>query len=301
MSRFLISICLSLLWLPTLSGASPDRKTPEMRVECRLRNSVVYERQPFTFVVTLVSSTPDVAFANVVRAPELNKGVFTSINKVDRPGAAYEEVAGGKTFYCFPLEAYVVTMAEKGNFQLAGGEYSIGVSYPTVVNDPFWGPVRTSEVKKFLVSVEKCRFKVKSLPSPPSDVHFSGSVGQFSIETIVPRGDIVVNEEATAFVVLRGKGMIAEATMPEYRDAFKSQVKLKSVSESRSSALENGELVTELTLECTFIPTAREDARIDEIIFGYFDPVDGKYKTAKSKPVEIVVKSSTSKRDSMSI
>lgn len=278
-----------------------DADAVDLSIECRMEPAEIYERQPASLVVTLRSSTPDIAFADVVTPPSLIKGEYATFQKVSPAGNAYKEVVEGKTYYCFPLEASVITMADKGSYTIDGGEYTIGVAYPVVVNDPFWGPRRSTEVKRFNVPVKKKSFKVRDLPNPPDTIDFSGSVGHFTIETVIPRGDIFVNEEATAIVVLRGSGMIADATMPEYRDAFKNGVKLKSVSESRNAVYDNGEMISELQLECTFIPTQRDNVEIGEILFSYFDPDTGEYSVARSSPVKIEVKSSTSKRESLSI
>lgn len=278
-----------------------DADAVDLSIECRMEPAVIYERQPASLVVTLRSSSPDIAFADVVTPPSLIKGEYATFQKVSPAGNAYKEVVDGKTYYCFPLEASVITMADKGSYTIGGGEYTIGVAYPVVVNDPFWGPRRSTEVKRLNIPVKKKSFKVRDLPNPPDSIDFSGSVGQFTVETVIPRGDIFVNEEATAIVVLRGTGMIADATMPEYRDAFKNGVKLKSVSESRNAVYDNGKMISELQLECTFIPTQRDNVEIGEILFSYFDPDTGAYSVARSSPVKIEVKSSTSKRESLSI
>lgn len=286
-----------------MSASEVGRNTadPEFSIECRMDPQTFYERQPVPMVVTLISSTPNIALAEVRSAPSLTKGEFASVQKVSPAGSAYKEVSGGKTYYCFPLEAYMVTMSDKGKYEIGGGEYEIGVSFPAVVNDPFWGKRRTSVVKRFSVPVDKRMFNVKSLPTPPASVDFSGSVGKFTIETVVPRGDIFVNEEAVAVVVLRGTGMIADSTLPEYRNAFRNGVRLKSISESRDAAYDNGQMISELSLECTFIPDVRDGVEIGEVTFCYFDPEAGEYRTARSAPVRIDVKSTTSKRESISI
>lgn len=281
---------------------SPDvDSTPDLSVELRVSSDVCYEQQPVSLVLTLVSSTPDVAFADVVKSPELKKGEFSSVQRVSPAGRPYEEEISDRKYYCFPIETYLVTLSDKGKYEVDGGECSIGITYPIVIDDPFWGRRRSSEVRRFSVPVKKASLKVRELPSAPSGIDFSGSVGRFSIETVIPKGDIFINEEATAIVVLKGTGMIAESTLPEYRDAFKSGMKLKSVSESRDISFENGEMVSELYLECTFIPVAKDDVVIGEVTFDYFDPLAGEYRTARSKPVRVEVKSTTSKRERLAV
>lgn len=299
---------LAALLLPLLSPAqrndradSEEFEKPELSIECRLATQDFYERQPVAMVLTLVSSTPNIQFADPVSLPKLKKGSFDTFQTITPAGNAYEEKVGGKTRYCFPLNAYMITLADKGKYELEGGEYRVGVYFPVVVRDPFWGSRRSRKVVDYTVSVEKESFKVKGLPPIPDNIDFSGSVGEFTIETVVPPGDIFLDEEATAYVILRGSGMIAESTLPEYRDAFKDGVKLKSVTESRDEGHADHKMMSEIRLECTFIPTERDNAWIGEATFDYFNPVTKKYETARSKPVKVNVKSSTARRDSMSI
>lgn len=274
---------------------------PELFIECVLNEKKVYERQPVTATVTLFSSTRDVESARMVSEPSFAGNSNAAIRPVLLKENAYRKQIDGKEFICFPLKTLVLTFDEKGTYELAGGRYRIGVEFPVVVNDPFWGRVRSSELKEFDVPVKKCKIKVNSLPNPGKNETFSGSVGRFSLETVLPAGDIFVNEEAVVYILLRGTGSIADSVLPEYRKAFGENIKLKSVSESKDESFENGNLVSELRLECTFIPQQSGELTIGETFFDYFDPDSGKYVRISSKPVGVRVKSSVSKRESLSI
>lgn len=278
-----------------------DTDNPELYIECVFSQQNVYERQPVTVSVTLFSSTPNVESAHAISEPGLSKNSFATLQQVQYAGNAYRKTADGKEYYCFPLKTFVFTIDEKGNYELSGGMYKIGVSFPVIINDPFWGRVRSSEVREFDVPVKKCSFKVKSLPKPAGGEAFSGSVGKFTLKSILPKGDIFVNEEATVYIVLRGTGMIAESVLPEYRNAFGNELRLKSVSESRDEGYDDGRLVSELRLECTFIPQQSGELTIGETYFDFFDPDAGKYVRVTSDPVTVKVKSTVSKRESLSI
>lgn len=306
MKRSLITIFMVAL-IPLLAmsqrvGERTKVPAPELSIEYVMDTDNFYVGQPVPVVVTLRSSTPDVVSADKSEPLLLRKGSFDTFQLIDPAGASYRKLEGGKTWFYFPIEAYMITMAESGRYEFAEGEYEIGVSYPVVRHDPFWGNVRSNKVENFNVKTGKKSFKVKSLPNPPSEMDFSGSVGEFTIETVVPSGDIYLGEEATAYIVLRGSGMIAERVLPEYRDAFKNGVRLKSISEWRDEGHDHhGGMMSELRLECTFIPTDRDNAVIGEATFDYFDPYAGKYRTARSKPVKIDVKSTVSKREHIDI
>ena len=279
-----------------------DNDALELKVECVMPEHEFFEGQPVPITITLFSTTADVAFANPRSLPALSGGEFTTRQTISPAGHAYEKTIDGKVWYCFPLASYMVTFDEKGRYEYGGGSYIVGVNFPDVVNDPFWGRIRTNRVEEFNVNVNKTRFRVKSVPAPPTGIDYSGSVGTFTLETVVPEGDIYLGEEATAYIILKGTGMIAESTLPEYRDCFTKGVKLKSLSESRDEGHDTmGRMLSEIRLECTFIPTDRESAEIGEARFDFFNPNTGKYETIKSKPVKIKVKSTASKRETMAI
>lgn len=275
----------------------------ELSVEFVMPNGDVYERQPFPVFVTLKSTSPDIASANILSDFHLKKGEFSTFQTIENPGAAYTRREGKKMYYYFPLKAYMVSFTDKGTYEFTGGEYSIGIAYPVMVNDPFWGPVRSQQVKERNVSAASAKIKVKSLPDIVPGETFSGSVGKFSIETIVPKGDIFIDEDAVAYVVLRGRGMIESATLPQYKNAFTHGMKLKSVSESREESFdhETNEMVSEIHLECIFVPSEMDSVEIGEITFDYFDPDSKQYKTARSEPVKVTIKSSASKKESIEI
>lgn len=302
MKKILFLIIFCLYAYPLAISANKDKEnTPELFVECLLNATNCYERQPIPAVITLFSSTPDVVKANLICEPRLNKGEFATFQPIKPAGSPYTVKRNDKIYYCIPLSAFMFSMPEKGKFSLEGASYNIGIQIPTIYNDPFWGPIRSRKVEEYKVNMKKVSFSVKTLPVPPSDFDFSGSVGNFTIKTIIPQGDIVINEPSTAIIVLKGTGMIAENTMPVYIDAFKDGLSLKSVQESRTAAYDKGKMVSELHLECTFIPTRIEDCKIGEIYFDYFDPDSGKYVRASSQPVSITVKSSVTKRQHMEI
>lgn len=292
-------ICLISAFFLNAFGQKNDEPQLFVKIETQLPN--IYVNQSFPFTVTLFSSTPDIAFANRSSSIRLNKGGFDILKRVENAGPAYKKEINGKSYFCFPLESYMASFATKGNYEISEGPYEIGVSFPVIYNDPFWGRMRSSEVKTYNVDVKNCSVKVKSLPNPPSGFSYSGSIGNFTIETVLPKGNIYVNEEAIAYIIIKGKGTISSSSLPEYRSAFENGLTLKSISESRGEYFEQGQLVSELRLECSFIPNESVNIEIGSISFGYFDPFAGKYKTAVSEPVKIDVKSSVNKKEKISI
>lgn len=278
-----------------------DAAKPTLYIEYSTDNPVTYVGQEVSVTLTLCSSDPDVAYADSRQNVSLKNGSFESIKKIDRRSKAFRKEEKGVQLYCFPLETYVVSFAKSGNYEFSERTFEVGISYPVIINDPFWGRVQSSDIKNYSVPVKKFSIKVKDLPRPPAGSHFSGAVGDFSIETVVPKGDIFINEEAVAYIIVKGTGHFESSTLPEYRNAFSDGMKLKSVSENRSEYIENGKLISEIRLECTFIPEREQDLKIGKVSFDYFNVKTGKYTMIESSPVEVTIKSSISKRDRITI
>lgn len=292
-------LILNILMIAFCGYAAEEK--PVLAIECEVAAKSIYVGQAVPVSVVLISSSPDIEYANPSGILSLKNGKFDYFKRFNSHARAYSKEEKGQKLYYFPLENYIISFDKKGNYEITDRFFDVGVAYPVIINDPFWGRVRSSEVKSFDVPMNKLQIKVKDLPNPPSNFNFSGAVGEFNVETIVPKGDIFVNEEATAYIIVRGKGKIENSAMPQYRAAFSDGLKLKSVSESRNEFLENGELVSEIRLECTFIPERDINLKIGKAKFDYFNPLTGKYSTAESSPVEVKIKSTVSKKDKISI
>lgn len=270
-------------------------------MEWKIDSSKVYEHQPVTATVTLLSESPDISFVNRISNPEVENAGFEMIRNVRVPSNPARRQIDGKSYYEFPVDAFVFSLSEKGNWLIKAPAYRVGVAERVIVEDPFWGRIPSTRTKSVDLSPKDIKLKTISVPDARKGEGFSGSVGEFKVETVIPKGDIFVGEEATAIVVVSGPGFIAESVMPEYRSAFDHSMRLKSVSESRSEKLVDGKYFSELTLEITFIPESRLNLEIGPVSFDFFNPVSGHHETVRSQPLPVKVGSSTSRRDKIEI
>ena len=291
---WLVSGCINIAYC-----ASNSTKDVFMTAELDMKD--VFAGQPAVASIYLYSNNPSVSFLNPITEPSLVKGDFQFLRKVDIRNRAIRVKIGNEDYFKYPIESFVFSVAENGKNGFIAPQYEIGIDEDVVIRDPFWGNVRTSKTNKYIIKPDEVKFKINNLPSPQSSSHFSGSMGDFKISTFLPPGDIFIGEEATAYVTVSGNGILAESVMPEYRSAFSDGLKLKSVSENRNEKFVNSKLVSELTLEITFIPENHDNLQIGPISFDYFDPSDRKYKIIKSDSVDVKVKSSTSRRSHIEI
>lgn len=295
---------LLLIGTPSTGAESETRRNGDSRgdagymaLEIRPLTGNPYEGQPVAVEVALVTDRNDISGVESIGTLTAGNGDFLSFQTVDNPGNTVIVEREGRRLYSIPLAVTVVAFEESGKYKLISPGYKVALPQYRVVRDPIWGSRRVRELSVADLRPVTTNLKVKALPNPPKDMDFSGSVGEFEIETRMHRATPVAGEDNTVFIILRGSGLIAELTMPQYKGAFPPDLNLKSVSESRRGFYDHGKLISELTLECTFTPGHSGEFEIGEVWFDYFDPVTGKYARAKSDPVAVSVKSSVVRRN----
>lgn len=291
-----VSISLSVAFAESIEYSEDD-----FSIECSIDNSVPYERESCKLMLSLISPTREIAGVTEYMPPALDKGEFSFVSKAQSTRRIEQFDKNGKIFYKIPIGDFIFSISEKGKYTLKDGVYEIRIAYPVIVNDPFWGKVRTTRSQSYRIPINRFSFKVKALPMIDKNTCFSGAVGNFEVKTIVPPGDIIVNEEATAVIIVSGDGIIPEQNLPEYRDAFADKVKLKSVTENRNAYIDKGKMVSTLELECSFIPLECGNLEIGEVEFEFFNPETGKYIRRKSQPVKFKSNSSIIRKESIEI
>lgn len=276
------------------AGFSANKEN-DMFVKCELNKTEFYAHECVCATVWLYSVDGDIAYVNELESPSLKRGEFSHLSRLSQSPKAHKENIRGVDYFVFPLSSYIFTMADGGKYQMINGEFEIGINVPVIYNDPFYGRIRGVETRSHRVQMSPVAFKVKSLPPVQYNMTFSGAVGEFEVKTIVPHGDIIVNEDASLLIVVKGKGLLGSDILPEYREAFGNGNKLKSFTERNDSFFDGKDIVSELEMECEFVPTDIKNCEIGVIRFGYFNPKSGKYEIAESEPVKIDVKSSAVK------
>ncbi len=290
--RYMIWIMMAILCHHTAFSANSDGN---MFVKCEFNKTEFYAHECVCATIWLYSVDADIAYVNELSSPSLKKGEFSYLSRLSHSPKAHRENVRGTEYFVFPLSSYMFTMSNEGKYQMINGEFEIGINIPVVYDDPFYGRVRGMETRSQIVRMSPSGFKVKPLPPIKNDMTFSGAVGEFEVKTIVPEGDIIVNEDASLIIIVKGRGFIGPDILPEYKEAFGNGNKLKSFTDRSNSFYDGKDIVSELELECEFVPNDINNCEIGVIRFGYFNPKSGKYEVAESEPVRIDVKSSAVK------
>lgn len=262
-----------------------------VRLAWDAKNISLYRHEPVTITLYLWCEDDNLLGWEESKPSKLDKGEFSYIShaKIFNNPEIREE--NGKKWRIYPIDSFVITLDKEGKNKLSGGEYSIDIAVPEVIRDKFQRERQVYRRQRMSVPVEPLFFSVKALPKNDDGKSFSGAIGNYSITVDIPPGDIYVDEEAIAIINVRGEGWINEQILPEYRGAFGKGTKLKSINEYRNKYLENGKLVSEIQLECIFIPTSLTESIIGEVSMEFFNPKNHKYTQVKSTPVPVKVSS----------
>lgn len=261
----------------------------------------LYHQEPVVLTIYLWTPEIEVRGVSASKSPVLDKGEFASIQRADVTSRARVVEKDGRRWYVYPIDSYAITMSQSGKYNFRNGRYMVDISVPTLYDDPFWGRIQTMQTQRIELPVQPLEIEVVPLPDTKGSAEFSGAVGVFDVSVTVPPGDIFLNEDALAIITVKGPGWLNEQVLPEYHSAFGNGTKLKSFSEERRQYLENGRLVSEVQMECTFIPTSRKDAKIGKVRLSFFNPETGTYQTVESEEVTVDVKSIADKSQIHSI
>ncbi|MDE7412516.1 MAG: hypothetical protein K2N05_01820 [Muribaculaceae bacterium] len=260
-----------------------------------------YAGQAVLVSFNLYSKDSDIAYADRSTSLSLENKPHEFLSRLDSDSRGRRVLVDGTEYVVYPLEKYVVSFSEKANYNFSGDEFEVGVNQPVIYEDPFWGRRRGYKRENITVPVDEFGINVKARPKANEGENFSGAIGKYSIVTSIPPGDIILESPATAVIRVKGKGILDEKILPEYREAFEGgTVRLKSMSEKRKLYFDGKDVISELILNCEFVPLEM-DAEIGEVTFSFFNPESGKIEKVVSNPTKVNVMSITSKFEPVEI
>ena len=290
-SRVVLFIFLSVAFISNAAGKIVDND--EFIITAEFDKKEYFSNESGLLTIWLYTTNPNLNGFEEISPVSVDKGEFAYFAKVNEMPRATHRKIKDKEYAAYPLGVYAIMFKNDGKYAINAGSYRLSVNEPVVVRDPFWGTVRTHRSEFVDVQGEKTRVKVKKLPMVEGITSFSGAVGNYKIEVTIPRGEIIINEPATAIITIEGEGLIGDDTMPDYHDSFKQGCVLKSVSDSNDYLYNGRCVVSRKVLECEFIPTDIKNCLISPVEFSFFNPKSGKYEILRSEPVSVNVKSST--------
>jgi len=284
---FILSVFLASVFPVCSHGKGKDASSPFL--ESRIEREKVVEGERLIYEVVLFTPDADLAGVETVVPP-----VFSPLpHKHSSPDSGLGKTTrNGKDYYTAVIDRYFVGFNEKGRFPVKGGMYRLGINHTVQVNDHFWGPSLRNRVEVIELRAPDVEVKVSALPEKGKPRFFSGAVGDFQINAVLPSGKIRAGEDAYMIVSVSGDGDLAESALPEIRKIFPDGLQFKSMTDSRSHYVKNGRLGSELEIEVVFLPKKSGSFTVDGLEFQFYNSRLGRYEKSVAPPLVIEVEES---------
>lgn len=277
--KFFFIFSLLFLTLPALA----KEESPDIKIEAKIAKSG-YIGEVFVYEVSLKSTSPDISNVRILKNANFPEGVRVINGAVNnnRPETIKEK---GKTYYRWTIHRSFLIPSTAGKKSIGDAKYVVFIPHEKMVYHGFWGPRRTVEYEEVAVECKGTVFKVNPLPAGSRKSDFSGCVGSFKMEGWFPPGKITTGREAYAIFSISGTGSLTDIKIPNISKLFGNGCRLKEVDQSEEQSQRNGQLFSEVTLTCRFIPES-EDFRIEPLTLQFFNPDDGKYYETGSEALQ---------------
>lgn len=286
-------VVLALIAFPALGKKSNEPSQPFL--ETKVNREKAVEGEVLIYEVVLYSPEPNIAGLQLSRNPQFS-GLPVSRSAAD--SHLGESVRNGHRYFTAIIDRFFIDATQAGKYKLAGGAYDIGYSRQVTMQDPFWGPYVTEKVDVTTLDAPDVTVRISALPDKDKPRDFSGAVGDFSVEVILPTGELHPGDGAFAIVTISGEGDLSEASLPNVRSIFPPELQFHSMTENRNHFVKDGKVGSEIEIECTFTPQEEGSFEIGECSFSFYNPVTRKYQRAVSDPVQVDVSASKSSDNS---
>lgn len=145
---------------------------------------------------------------------------------------------------------------------------------------------RFGDVRTEVFSAPSRPLRVVPLPDEGRPADFSGLVGHFEVTATASATDVQVGDTVTLEVVVRGDGPLAGFALPPLPgDGFR----VYDDQPAAEAKLVDGAYVASATFKRAIVPQVPGRLTLPGVEVAYFDPTAGRYVTASTEPLELVV------------
>ena len=246
----------------------------------------VYKGEPLRVTFKLYERVPVVGY-NDVKFPSFN-GFWAQELNTDN-ARRQRETFNGKVYETLVAKEYLLYPQQAGTLVIEPAELTAvaQVVVPGRRNvDPFFGggPDFVNVPRK--VQSPRINIAVKPLPAG-APASFSGAVGSFTMDAVLPQERLAANSAATYTVKISGTGNLTFVQAPKLTlPASFEQYNVKTTESINTSA---AGISGYRQFEYPFIARAEGTYEVEPVEFSYFDPSRMQYMTLRSRPLELEI------------
>lgn len=276
---FLISI------FAVASSAAKEREAT-VYLETRVSRDKVTEGENIVYEVVLFTPTPSVEGIELASFPDF-QGIEVSRSAPDSKLTTVE--IKGQPYYTAVVDRYFLRFPDKGKFSIKGPSYNLGLVRQQEYYDPFWGRSIGNVIDRVALTAPDVSVRVTPLPERGRPAAFSGAVGDFEISTAFAEESLRNGEDALMVVTISGTGNLNGVALPDIPSLLPDGIQFKSMTDALAHYIKDGELGTEVEIECVVMPKREGKFVVDSLSFNFYNPATGKYMTVTAPSVEIEV------------
>ena len=246
----------------------------------------VFKGEPLRVTFKLYERVPVVGY-NDVKFPSFNGFWAQELNTEN--ARRERETFNGKVYETLVAKEYLLYPQQAGTLVIEPAEIT-AVAQVIIQSrrslDPFFGGGHDFVNVPRKVQSPRINVTVKPLPAG-APASFSGAVGSFTMDAVLPPDRLAANSAATYTVKISGTGNLTFVQAPKLTlPASFEQYNVKTTESINTSA---SGISGYRQFEYPFIARAEGAYDLEPIEFTYFDPQRVQYVTLKSKPLTLEI------------
>ena len=246
----------------------------------------VFKGEPLRVTFKLYERVPVVGY-NDVKFPSFNGFWAQELNTEN--ARRERETFNGKVYETLVAKEYLLYPQQAGTLVIEPAEIT-AVAQVIIQSrrslDPFFGGGHDFVNVPRKVQSPRINVTVKPLPTG-APASFSGAVGSFTMDAVLPQERLAANSAATYTVKISGTGNLTFVQAPKLTlPASFEQYNVKTTESINTSA---AGISGYRQFEYPFIARAEGTYEVEPVEFSYFDPSRMQYMTLKSKALELEI------------
>ena len=246
----------------------------------------VFKGEPLRVTFKLYERVPVVGY-NDVKFPSFNGFWAQELNTEN--ARRERETFNGKVYETLVAKEYLLYPQQAGTLVIEPAEIT-AVAQVIIQSrrslDPFFGGGHDFENVPRKVQSPRINVTVKPLPAG-APASFSGAVGSFTMDAVLPPDRLAANSAATYTVKISGTGNLTFVQAPKLTlPASFEQYNVKTTESINASA---AGISGYRQFEYPFIARAEGTYDVEPVEFSYFDPARMQYMTLRSRPLELEI------------
>ena len=271
--------------------STTEHRSPESRIgkddvliRLKVSDSDVYKGESIRASLVLYTRI-NIDQVENVELPQFND--FWS-QELSFDNAPSREEYNGRIYETYKIAEYMLSPQRRGKIDIEPAKMNI-IAQVVVQDsrsmDPIFGGRQIYHVRRELTT-PAISINVKEFPAgAPSS--FNGAVGQFTMRSTMPEESIMANSAEQVEITISGNGNLKFITTPKlvmpesfevYDPKITDNVKVTAAGTSGS-----------ITYTYPFVARSAGDFSIEPIVFSYFDPATGEYRSLATEPFTLSV------------